>query len=494
MKLNELLKHIPESVAVPHSLGDSEITGITADSSKVKPGYIFFALKGEKTDGAKFIPQALRSGAVAVVQGAEVGGQDSGTVVRVGNTRLALAKMAAGFYERQPENIVAVTGTDGKTSTADFFRQFMFLAGKKAASVGTIGIQGEGFRIQDSGAVLTTPDSVELHRILAELKDNGVDYLAMEASSHGLSQYRLDGVRLKAAAFTNIARDHLDYHKTEEEYFRAKSRLFSEVLPEGATAVLNQDDKRFSELKIICEKRGIKIIGFGRKGSELTLESVTPTGHGQQVKLSLFGKKYEIEIPLVGEFQVMNILAALGLVVGVGGDIEKTLANITKLKGVSGRLELVVTAKNGAAVFIDYAHTPMALENILRTLRPHTKNKLSVVFGCGGDRDAGKRPLMGKAASELADFAVVTDDNPRSENPAEIRKAVLAGCAGKVSCVEVANRRKAIHAAMEKLGAGDVLVIAGKGHEKTQIIGNESLPFDDAQVAREISAELGINL
>ncbi|MEK6747005.1 MAG: UDP-N-acetylmuramoyl-L-alanyl-D-glutamate--2,6-diaminopimelate ligase [Pseudomonadota bacterium] len=493
-KFADLVKAIPEISSVPDALVNVEITGITSDSTKVKSGFVFVALKGEKTDGAKFIPQALQNGAAVVVQGAEVGGQDSGIAVRVDNPRLVLAKMAAAFYGRQPENIVAVTGTDGKTSTADFFRQFMFLADEKVASVGTIGIQGTGFRIQDSGATLTTPDSVELHRIFAELADGGVGYLAMEASSHGLSQYRLDGVKLKAAAFTNIARDHLDYHKTEEEYFRAKSRLFGELLPEGATAVLSQDDKRFPELVAICKKRSHRIIGFGRKGSEFTLESITPSGHGQHVKLNLFGKKYEVEIPLVGEFQVMNILAALGLVVGVGGDIEKTLANISKLKGVSGRLELVVTSKNGATVFIDFAHTPMALENILRTLRPHTKNKLSVVFGCGGDRDAGKRPLMGKAASELADFVIVTDDNPRSENPAAIRAAVLAGCADKESCVEVSDRRMAIKSAMEKLGAGDVLVIAGKGHEKVQIIGSEHLPFDDAQVAQEVASELGIKL
>jgi UDP-N-acetylmuramoyl-L-alanyl-D-glutamate--2,6-diaminopimelate ligase len=518
MKLSELLRVVPEAVSLPDSLADCEITGITADSSKVKPGYIFFALKGEKTDGAKFIPQAIGNRAAAVVLSSPSSsgrGRDGGNstsdssphpnplpegegFIYVKNPRLVLAKMAAAFYSRQPENIVAVTGTDGKTSTADFFRQFMFLAGEKAASVGTIGVmvsphhdplpKGEGI----SSGTLTTPDSVGLHRMLAELTTGGVNYVAMEASSHGLSQYRLDGVRLKAAAFTNIARDHLDYHKTEEEYFRAKSRLFSEVLPEGATAVLNEDDKQFSELAAICKKRGIKIIGFGRKGSEFTLESINPTGHGQLVRLSLFGKKYEVEIPLVGEFQVMNILAALGLVVGAGGDIEKALANIPKLKGVSGRLELVVTTKNNAAVFIDYAHTPMALTNILRTLRPHTKNKLSVVFGCGGDRDVGKRPLMGKAASELADFAFITDDNPRSENPVDIRKAVIAGCTGNAECREIADRRKAIKAAMEKLGTSDVLVIAGKGHEKTQIIGSEHLPFDDGQVAREIAAESGL--
>ncbi len=491
MKLTELLRVISHD---GKGFADVEITGITADSSKVKDGYVFFALKGEKTDGAQFIPQAVTNGAVAVVVDEGSGKRDDGVLyIYVKNSRLALAKVAAVFYGKQPENIVAVTGTDGKTSTADFFRQFMFLAGKKSASVGTIGvISGEGKSLYEG--TLTTPDSVALHKMLAELKDDGVDYLAMEASSHGLSQYRLDGVKLKAAAFTNIARDHLDYHKTEEAYFIAKSRLFSELLPEGATAVLNQDDKRFSELKAICEKRKHRIIGFGRKGSEFTINSITPTGHGQSVELVLFGKKYSVEVPLVGEFQVMNILTALGLAVGCGVDLEKLLGVIHKLKGVSGRLEQVALMKNGASVFIDYAHTPMALENILKTLRPHTKNKLYVVFGCGGDRDAGKRPLMGKAASEFADLVVVTDDNPRSEEPASIRAAVMAGCIDKISCKEVADRKKAIYSAIEKLQAGDVLVIAGKGHEKIQIIGKEHLLFDDAQVAREIAKDLGLSV
>lgn len=472
------------------------VKGITANSSQVKEGYVFFALKGEKSDGAAFIFQAIQNGAAAIVK--DFGTSDSqqeyfSNIICVDNPRLTLAKMAAAFYESQPENIVAVTGTDGKTSTADFFRQFMYLAGKKSASMGTIGvISGEGKNIYES--TLTTPDSVALHKMLAELKGGGVDYLAMEASSHGLSQYRLDGVRLCAAAFTNIGRDHLDYHKTEEDYFAAKLRLFGEILPKGGTAVLNEDDKRFTELKYICEKRGHKIIGFGRSGGEFKVNSVIPTGRGQKADLTLFGKEYFVEIALVGEFQVMNILAALGLAVGCGADLEKLLENIDKIKGVSGRLEQVVSTKNGASVFVDYAHTPLALENILKTLRPHTKNKLYVVFGCGGDRDVGKRPLMGKIASGLADFVVVTDDNPRSEDPAAIRAQVMAGCGNKILCKEVADRKNAIYFALEQLQSGDVLVIAGKGHEKVQIIGKEHLRFDDAQVARETAKDLGLDI
>ncbi len=490
MKLSELLEGIfpnPES-----RTPNPEITGITTDSSKVKPGFVFVALKGEKFDGADFIPQAERNGAVVVIRDLGFRIQDSGAqVLYVENSRLALAKMAAAFYGAQPKNIVAVTGTDGKTSTADFFRQLMFLSGEKSASIGTIGVISGACENLYPGS-LTTPDPVSLASMLAEMKRSGIDNVAMEASSHGLAQYRLDGVKLKAAAFTNIARDHLDYHKTEEAYFAAKARLFSELLPEGATAVLNADDKRFAELKKICAGRGHNIISFGKNGEQFTINSIKPSQHGQQVLLTLLGRKYEISVPLFGEFQVMNILAALGLAVGCGADLEKTVAHIAKLRGVSGRLQQVVTLKNGAVVFIDYAHTPLALGNILNTLRPHTKNKLHVVFGCGGDRDAGKRPLMGKIASELADNVVVTDDNPRSENPASIRAAVMEGCVGKKSCKEVADRAQAIYLAIKELQAGDVLVIAGKGHEKMQIIGDKSLPFDDAEVARDAARKQGV--
>lgn len=492
MLLTELLQAVSDTVLPAVHFTVVEVTGITADSSKVKSGFVFVALKGEKNDGAKFIPQAIENGAIVVVrEGGSGKGEELSSSIFVKNPRLALAKMAAAFYSRQPENIVAITGTDGKTSSADFFRQLVFLNGEKSVSIGTIGvISGNGKNLY--AGTLTTPDSVELHRILAELAASGVQHVAMEASSHGLDQYRLDGVNLQAAAFTNIARDHLDYHKTEEAYFIAKSRLFSELLPEGKTAILNQDDKRFVELKSICEKRKHKIIGFGRNGTEFTINNITPHQHGQSVSLALFGKKYEIEVPLVGEFQVMNILAALGLAIGCGEDLEKTLSNIGKLKGVSGRLEQVAVSKNGAAIFIDYAHTPLALANILNTLRPHTQSKLHVVFGCGGDRDAGKRPQMGKIASELADVAIITDDNPRSEDPATIRAAIMAGCTGKILCKEVADRAQAIYLAIEQLGAGDTLVIAGKGHEKMQIVGDKYLPFDDAQVAQEVARKLGV--
>lgn len=499
-RLIELLANIEFSSAAPIN-PEIEITGITANSANVKDGYIFFALKGEKTDGANFIPNAVKNGASVIISDdlinpATTNHQPPSTIhLTTPNPRLAFARIAANFYGQQPEHLVAITGTDGKTSTADFFRQLMFLCGKKSASMGTIGaLAGDGSFLKEG--TLTTPFPDDLHKYLAQFAGSGITHLAMEASSHGLSQYRLDGVKLEAAAFTNIARDHLDFHKTEEAYFTAKSRLFSELLPVGKTAVLNADDARFPELKAICNSRGQQIIDFGKNAEKFYIRALTPHGSGQSVLLTLFGKKYNVEVPLVGAFQVMNILAALGLAVGVGCELEEVLARIPQLKGVSGRLEHVATLKNGASIYIDYAHTPLALANILTTMRPHTVGKLAVIFGCGGDRDAGKRPLMGKAAAELADIAIITDDNPRSENPATIRSEVMAGVNntpnGKAKCKEVADRHKAIYSALTQLSAGDVLVIAGKGHEKTQIIGSEHLPFDDAVVARACAQELGL--
>ncbi|MEZ5691707.1 MAG: UDP-N-acetylmuramoyl-L-alanyl-D-glutamate--2,6-diaminopimelate ligase [Rickettsiales bacterium] len=481
--LIDLLGGMGDVMSLQESCKDLAVRGISADSSKVKDGYVFVAIKGDKRDGTDFIPQAIANGAMAIVMGKDSVVVDCDIpVVMVEEARLALAKMAVSFYRRQSEKIVAITGTDGKTSVADFFRQIMHSMGDSSASIGTIGvIAGDGKNLYPEG--LTTPDPVELHRILDELVSGGIDYLAMEASSHGLSQYRLDGVNLSAAAFTNFGRDHLDYHKTPEAYFSAKSRLFKELLPAGRNAVLNCDDKMFPELESICKERGHDIIGFGKNTGELKIESIVPDAYGQEVKLTLFGKKYNSHIPLVGEFQVMNVLAAIGLAVSVGGNLEKILGLIQKLKGVSGRLELAVRTQNDASIFVDFAHTPLALANILKTLREHTAGKLYLVFGCGGDRDKGKRPQMGKIAGELADYSVVTDDNPRSEDPRIIRKEVLEGFMDRNKCVEVAGREEAIYVAVEKLKKGDVLVIAGKGHEKNQIVGDQKLPFDDVKVA-----------
>jgi UDP-N-acetylmuramoyl-L-alanyl-D-glutamate--2,6-diaminopimelate ligase len=485
--LIDLIRPVPETLEYSRDAEKLSITGITSDSRQVKPGYLFAALKGSQSDGTKFIGQAKQSGAIAVLCGKSTNVSEPGiAAIKATDPRLALAHMAAAFYGTQPKHIAAVTGTDGKTSTADFFRQFWHLMGKKTASIGTLGIlSGSGEALYPGSH--TTPDPVQLHKLLAELHGKRIEHVAMEASSHGLHQYRLDGVHVQAAAFTNIARDHLDYHHTEEAYFAAKSRLFSELLPEGATAVLNEDDDKFGQMKAICAKRKHDIIGFGKNGSQFKVIRIEPLPHGQRAGLELFDKSYLLDIPLVGAFQVMNILAALGLVVGCGGKLDKALAVIPELNGVPGRLEQVARLANGATVFIDYAHTPMALANILKTLRPHTKKQLHVVFGCGGDRDKGKRPEMGKIANTLADRVIVTDDNPRSEEPGSIRKAILAAAP---DAKEVADRREAIYVGLKSLNAGDILVIAGKGHEKTQIVGDKTFPFDDAEVAREAAKEL----
>ncbi len=485
LPLSDLIRATGDIFDIPSAASQLSISSITPDSRQVSAGTLFIALKGAHVDGAAFIPAAKAAGAVAVLAEGEVDGCGL-PVLKSTNAMRDMALMAAAFYGRQPEHMVAVTGTDGKTSTADFYRQFWHLMGEQSASVGTLGaLSGTGEQLLAGS--YTTPYPVQLHEALAGMAAKGVQRVCMEASSHGLDQHRLDGVKLEAAAFTNIARDHLDYHLTEDKYFEAKMRLFSALLPKGGTAVLNQDDKRFAEVKAICDARGHKVIGFGKAGSEFRVLGLKPLPHGQCVEVELFGKHHVLEIPLVGAFQTMNILTALGLVVGSGGDLGRALACIPKLAGVPGRLEQVVQLANGAAVFIDYAHTPMALANILQTLRPHTEGRLHVVFGCGGDRDAGKRPEMGKIGDTLADVAIVTDDNPRSEDAALIRHAIMAATK---HAKEVADRREAIYGALKGLASGDILVIAGKGHEKIQIVGNKTYPFDDAQVAREAAKEL----
>ncbi|MFO0389729.1 MAG: UDP-N-acetylmuramoyl-L-alanyl-D-glutamate--2,6-diaminopimelate ligase [Alphaproteobacteria bacterium] len=482
--LTDLLASVSEK---PEAQVLLNVTGISADSRKIQSGNLFVALQGSKAAGADYVMAARKAGAIAVLCAMDLQLPECGVpVIRVANPRLALAQLAAAFYPKQPEHMVAITGTDGKTSTADFFRQFWHHMGKKSASFGTLGTLSGAGEVLAAGTH-TTPDPVELHRVLAEMVAKNISHVAMEASSHGLHQYRLDGVRLEAAAFTNIARDHLDYHKNEEDYFAAKLRLFSELLPTGKTAVLNADDVRFAVLSEICARRNITVMDFGRNAKSLRIDSLTPHNTGQHAKLMLMGKLYTLDIPLVGGFQVMNILAALGLSVVVGADMEGSISVISKFKGVPGRLEHVATLANGASVYVDYAHTPMALANILQTLRPHTPNKLHVVFGCGGDRDAGKRPEMGKVAARLADNVIITDDNPRSERPELIRSAIKAAAP---TAKEVADRKEAIYVALQMLEPNDILVIAGKGHEKTQIVGDKVLPFDDVEIARQAAGGL----
>jgi UDP-N-acetylmuramoyl-L-alanyl-D-glutamate--2,6-diaminopimelate ligase len=412
-------------------------------------------------------------------------------VLATDNPRRALAKLAARFYRLQPACIAAVTGTNGKTSVATFTRQIWARLGHRAASLGTLGLVAPDRPPQPS---LTTPDPVALHALLAELAADQIDHLAMEASSHGLDQHRLDGVALSAAGFTNLTRDHLDYHRSMEAYFAAKLRLFERVLPRQGCAVLNADSGAYPFLEAVCKRRDQRVISFGTGAADLALRERRPSATGQDLTLSVFGATELLHLPLAGEFQALNALCALGLAIGTGAEPRHAVPTLESLDGVRGRLELVAATPSRAPIYVDYAHTPDALETVLRALRPHVVARLVVVFGCGGDRDPGKRPLMGEIAARLADHVVVTDDNPRSEDPATIRQAVLAGCAsqaGDAEIVEIGDRADAIAETVAGLETGDLLVVAGKGHEQGQIVGDVIRPFDDAQVVRDAVAAIG---
>jgi UDP-N-acetylmuramoyl-L-alanyl-D-glutamate--2,6-diaminopimelate ligase len=468
---------------------DPPVTALTADSRQVRPGSLFAALPGSNVDGRRFIPQAVAAGAVAILAAKGTvlpPGCEHVALIEDSNPRRRLALLAAAFHGRQPGTIAAVTGTNGKTSTAQFTRQLWDWLGHPAAAMGTLGLIAPGFPQTDS---LTTPDPIALHETLARVAAAGIDHLALEASSHGLDQYRLDGVLVTVAGFTNLTRDHLDYHGSMEAYFRAKAMLFERVMPQGATAVLNADIPEFDALAALCRGRKQRVIGFGRQGTDLTLLEQIPLPHGQRLVLNVFGSRKIVDLPLVGDFQAANALCALGMVIGAGADADQAVAALARLTGVRGRLEQVATLRNGAAVYVDYAHTPDGLETVLRALRPHTAGRLHCVFGAGGDRDPGKRPMMGRIVAEGADRAIVTDDNPRTEDPAVIRAAILAACDG---AVEIADRAEAIRAGIAGLADGDVLVIAGKGHEQGQIVGSDVRPFDDAAVARAAVAMLAV--
>jgi UDP-N-acetylmuramoyl-L-alanyl-D-glutamate--2,6-diaminopimelate ligase len=471
-----------EIVGTGKPVSDPDILGITADSRAVQPGWLFAALPGAKADGRRFVGDAVARGAVAVLGTPGLDLPSGVAFVASANPRRDLALMAARFHGVQPKTVAAVTGTNGKTSVASFARQIWTLLGRSAASLGTLGLVAPHRARPGS---LTTPDPVALHQDLAELAGEGVECLAIEASSHGLEQYRLDGVKIAAGAFTNLTRDHLDYHGTMVAYFAAKKRLFTEVMAPGGAAVLNADIPQFDELELLCRAAGHRVIGFGRFGAEITLDRIAREPHGQRLTLAVCGQRLEVDLPLVAEFQAMNALAALGLAIGCGADPGRAAATLARLDGVPGRLQHAALRANGAAIYVDYAHTPDALETILQALRPHTTGRLVVVFGCGGDRDPGKRPQMGAIAARLADKAIVTDDNPRTEDPALIRRAVLDGAPG---AQEIGDRREAIFAATAELQAGDLLVIAGKGHERGQIVGSTVLPFDDVAVAKEAIA------
>ncbi|MBC9180394.1 UDP-N-acetylmuramoyl-L-alanyl-D-glutamate--2,6-diaminopimelate ligase [Pseudoroseomonas ludipueritiae] len=462
-----------------------DILGLTADSRAVQPGYLFAALPGTRSDGRAFIADAVARGAGAVLapEGTDwPAGVPPRPMLTAADARRALAQLAAGFYGLQPATVVAVTGTNGKTSTVDFLRQIWTLAGKRAASLGTLGLRAPDFPEMPS---LTTPDPVKLHETLAELARGRVTHAALEASSHGLEQRRLDGLRLAAAGFSNLTRDHLDYHGDMASYAAAKLRLFDTLLEPGAAAVASadMDAELLARLRGIVARRGLRLHTVGEQGEAIRLLRQEALPEGQVLALEIFGRRAEVSLPLPGRFQADNVMMAAALAVAAGLPADQVLALLPKLSGVRGRMELAARLPNGAAVYVDYAHTPDALERLLKALRPHATGRLHVVFGAGGDRDPGKRPLMGEVASRLADHAIVTDDNPRTEDPAAIRAAVRAGMSHGE---EVGDRAAAIAHAIEGLAPGDVLAVAGKGHESGQTIGTTTLPFDDVETVRRV--------
>jgi UDP-N-acetylmuramoyl-L-alanyl-D-glutamate--2,6-diaminopimelate ligase len=461
-----------------------DVSGIASDSRKVKPGDLFVALPGSKADGSAFIAEAVSRGAAAVVVADDTSVQSPVPVISSQQPRRFLALAAARFYGRQPEVMAAVTGTAGKTSVASFTRQIWAHVGHAAAMIGTTGVIAPG---RNDYGTLTTPDPVSLHALLAELADAGVTHAAMEASSHGLDQSRLDGVKLAAAAFTNLGRDHMDYHPTVEHYLASKMRLFDSLLPHGAPAVIYADDEWSGAAIETARKAGLDVRTVGRKGDYLALKRVEHFRHKQTAEIHVGDDIFEVQVPLAGDFQVANALVAAGLAMSTGVSAPAVMAALEKLTGASGRLELVGHAKNGALAYVDYAHKPDALENVLASVRPFTTGRVIVVFGCGGDRDKGKRPIMGEIATRLADIVIVTDDNPRSEVPSVIRAEIMAAAQG---ATEIADRAEAIRTAVGMLQSGDTLIVAGKGHEEGQTVGAETLPFSDHAELRNALEEL----
>lgn len=462
------------------------IKGITQDSRNVKSGYLFAALQGERYDGQDYINDAVSNGAIAIlaVEGTvlPVSAVKAGVkLITHAEPRRELALMAADFYGRQPSNIVAVTGTNGKTSVVHFTEQLWSSQGIKAVSFGTL-----------SGA-MTTPDPVALHKELSDMAGSGITHLALEASSHGLHQYRLDGVKIKASGFTNLSHDHLDYHGGMEEYLTSKIRLFSDLMEIGSVSVLNADSDEFEVLSDVSLKAGHTVLSYGFKGEDIKIIDIEPLSHGQRIKLNIFDKAFNIIFPLVGSFQVMNALCALGLVLAEDRSrLDEYVDALEKLQVVPGRLQEISGHPKGASIYVDYAHTPDALENVLKALRSYTNGNLAngnliCIFGCGGDRDEDKRPLMGEVANRLADEVIVTDDNPRTKNAKEIRSAILSNIP---NALEIADRREAIKIAIRNLNIGDVLLIAGKGHEQGQVFADHTDPFDDVIEAEKVIREL----
>ena len=458
--------------------GAVQVTGFAIDNRKVASGAVFGAFQGARVNGEDFIPNAIAAGAVAVVARPEARVEGAVHIADAEPRRL-FARLAAQYYAPFPETCVAVTGTNGKTSTVELTRQLWRMLGHQAASIGTLGVTTS---VDQVSTGLTTPDIVTFLSNMAGLRKEGITHAAFEASSHGLAQYRTEGLPVKAGAFTNLSRDHLDYHGDMDSYFEAKMRLFDEVVTDGGAAVIWTDDPWSDKVIACAKKRGLRLMTVGEKGEALRLVSREPTLMGQRLVIAADGAEHKVDLPLIGAYQAANVLVATGLVLASGEKLSAVLPLLSRLQPVRGRLERAVVTKAGAPVYVDYAHTPDGLRAAIEALRPHSKGRLILLFGAGGDRDAGKRPLMGRTAAELADHVIVTDDNPRSEDPAAIRAAVMAGAP---QAEEIGGRRAAIAAAIAQAGPQDIVLLAGKGHEQGQVIGDSVLPFDDVTVARE---------
>ncbi|MCB2081259.1 MAG: UDP-N-acetylmuramoyl-L-alanyl-D-glutamate--2,6-diaminopimelate ligase [Rickettsiales bacterium] len=487
MQANKLFKGIA-NVQATGAGSALKITGIALDSRRCRKGSLFIALPGQKTDGQSFITDALNRGAVAILTDETLRfplpeAKNDYAVFRHPDPQQICGEIAARFFSPQPRHIAAVTGTNGKTSVAHFCRELWQLMGMESASIGTLGVIHGNKAPEETG--LTSPDVVTLHASLKRLAKEKVSHVCLEASSHGLYQHRLNGVKLEAAAFTNLSHDHLDYHGTVEAYLSAKLMLFKELLPEGAPAILNADDPVFPQVKDACVQRGQQVIGYGISGQEVCLHSVVPQAEGQAIDGQFFGQKFSTTIPLYGAFQAMNLLCAAALVRSMGVMSEGILPLLAQVRSVPGRMERVALHPSGAPVIVDYAHTPDGLEKALVAMRPYATGRLVVVFGCGGDRDATKRPEMGKIAARLANQVIVTDDNPRHEEASQIRQQIMAACP---DANEIGDRREAIAHALTGLQKEDVLLVAGKGHERGQIIGDTVHPFKDAGVIQEMLA------
>ncbi|MDV3257969.1 MAG: UDP-N-acetylmuramoyl-L-alanyl-D-glutamate--2,6-diaminopimelate ligase [Sphingomonas sp.] len=461
--------------------GDSKVTGFALDHRKVAPGNLFGAFRGARFNGEDFIDEAVKRGAVAVVARPEA--RVEGVAhLSADEPRRLFARLAASFYAPYPATVAAVTGTNGKTSTVELTRQLWRMAGHRSASIGTLGVTTADDQVSTG---LTTPDIVTFLSNMAGLRRMGISHVAYEASSHGLDQFRAEGVPVQAAAFTNLSRDHLDYHPTMEAYFAAKMRLFDEVVSADGAAVVWTGDPKSAEVMEHARKRGLKLLTVGPNAETINLVERRSTPLGQQLLLKHEGKEYRLSLPLIGAYQMNNVLTAAGIVLATGGDWQRTLSGMARVSPVRGRLERAVISRSGAPVYVDYAHTPDAIEAAIAALRPHVDGKLITVVGAGGDRDEGKRPEMGSVAARLSDVVIVTDDNPRTEDPSLIRRAVLSGAP---DAIEIGDRRSAIAEAIAMASAGDIVLVAGKGHEQGQIVGDQVLPFDDVSVARECAA------